>query len=379
MNYTWIELSRRALEHNIGLFRKRIGDERKLLVPVKANAYGHGLKELAPLMVEAGVDWLGVHSLPEALELESLGLEVPILILGYVPFGDLGEVVKRGFRLLVSSWETAEMLARVSAEQGAKTPVHIKVETGTNRQGVSGRDLRILARFVHDSPHLQLEGCATHFANIEDTTNHSYAMKQLSNFERECQALAESNIEPLLKHTASSAATMLFEETHFDMVRTGLSTYGLWPSRETYVSLLKEGGESSFPLQPVLSWKTLVSLIKEVPAGDYIGYGCTYRTTRAIRLAVLPIGYYDGFDRGLSNIGYVLIKGRRAPIRGRICMNLTMVDVTDIPDVRQEDEVVLIGQQGEEEISADLIASMIGSINYEVVARLPAHIPRKIV
>ena len=379
MDYTWIELRREALIHNIALFRKKVGQDKKILVPVKANAYGHGLRELAPIMLEAGVDWLGVHSLREAISLEEQGIEVPILILGYVPFSSLDEVVRRGFRLLVSSWETAEALARISANHQQTTKIHIKVETGTNRQGVSGRELRILARFIHDSPHLILEGCATHFANIEDTTNHTYAMNQLSNFEQECKNLAEGNIKPVLHHTASSAATMLFDITHFDMIRAGLSTYGLWPSRETYVSLLQEGGESSFPLEPVLSWKTLVSLIKEVPAGQYIGYGCTYRTTRSIRMAVLPIGYYDGYDRGLSNIGYVLIRGKRAPIRGRICMNLTMVDVTDIPNVTQEDEVVLIGKQGDEEISADLLASMIASINYEVVARLPAHIPRKIV
>ena len=169
---------------------------------------------------------------------------------------------------------------------------------------------------------------------------------------------------------------MLFGTTHFDMVRVGIASYGLWPSRETYVSLL-EGGKSSFPLQPVLSWKTMIAQIKDVPAGEYIGYGCTYRTTRDIRLAILPIGYYDGYDRGLSNMGYVLIRGQRAPIRGRICMNLTMVDVTDISVVQQEDEVVLIGHQGEEQITADQLAAATGTIHYEFVARLSERIPRQ--
>lgn len=376
MEHTWIELSRQALANNIELFRRHIGEQKKLLVPVKANAYGHGIAEMVPLLSEAGVDWFGVHSLQEAMQVQQTGVEKPILILGYVPMVHLDQVVEHGFRLVISSWETLDALAKVAAAQKKVVPVHIKVETGTNRQGVCGRDLQILARFVEDSPHLTLEGCETHFANIEDTTNHSYAMKQLHRFREEMEALAENGIHPEIRHTASSAATMLFGTTHFDMVRVGIASYGLWPSRETYVSLL-EGGKSSFPLQPVLSWKTMIAQIKDVPAGEYIGYGCTYRTTRDIRLAILPIGYYDGYDRGLSNMGYVLIRGQRAPIRGRICMNLTMVDVTDISVVQQEDEVVLIGHQGEEQITADQLAAATGTIHYEFVARLSERIPRQ--
>ncbi len=378
MEHTWIELSKQALVHNICLFRKHIGEETLLLVPVKANAYGHGIAEMVPQLAEAGVDWFGVHSLQEAIQVQDTGVEKPILILGYVPRGELGQVVERGFRLVVSTWETVDALARVAAAQKKMVPVHIKVETGTHRQGVCGQELQILARYVIDSPHLSLEGCETHFANIEDTTDHSYAMKQLEHFQDEMQVLASSGIQPKLKHTASSAATMLFASTHFDMVRVGIAAYGLWPSRETYVSLL-ERGKASFPLQPVLSWKTIIAQIKHVPAGAYIGYGCSYRTTRDIRLAILPVGYYDGYSRGLSNTGYVLIRGHRAPIRGRICMNLTMVDVTDIPVVHQEDEVVLIGQQGEERISVDQLAATTGTIHYEFVARLPQHIPRTLV
>ncbi|HAA58944.1 MAG TPA: alanine racemase, partial [Myxococcales bacterium] len=369
---TWIELHQQAIEHNIGLFRRHVGEGVKIMVPIKANAYGHGLQQMAVSFEKAGVDWFGVHSLEEAFLAKEVCPDIPVLILGYVPFEALERVVDNDFRLLVSSWETAEALARTAAARQSVVRVHIKIETGTHRQGVNKRDLQILARFVSDSPHLHLEGGVTHFANIEDTTDHSYAMGQLEAFHKELEALQDHGIKPEIIHSASSAATMLFKTTHFDMVRPGLSSYGLWPSRETYVSLL-ENGRSSFPLQPVLSWKTVISLIKDVPAGKYIGYGCSYRTTRDIKLAVLPIGYYDGYDRGLSNIGYVLIRGQRAPIRGRICMNLTMVDVTDIQGVKQEDEVVLIGEQGDEKLSVDLLASMIGSINYEVVARIGQH------
>lgn len=374
--HTWIELDEAAVMHNIGLFRRHIGDK-LLMVAVKGNAYGHGLREIVPMFVRAGIDWFGVHSLDEAIGVRDAGAENNVLILGYVPFERLADAVQRDFHMVIASWETADALARVAASQQKVVPVHIKIETGTNRQGVDGRELQILARFVEDSPYLRLEGLTTHFANIEDTTDHNYAMRQLERFEQQSDSLAKHGIKAEMRHTASSAATMLFRSTHFDMVRLGISAYGLWPSRETYVSLLQEG-HSVFPLRPILSWKTLVSQLKEVKAGAYIGYGCSYRTTRDIRLAVLPIGYYDGYDRGLSNIGYVLIRGKRAPVRGRICMNLMMVDVTDIPEVQQEDEVILIGYQGDEHISADLLASMIGTINYEFVTRLPHHIPRLI-
>lgn len=376
--HTWIALCREAIAHNVRLFRQHVGPDVRLLVPVKANAYGHSIREMAPALVEAGVDWLGVHSLPEAIEVQDTGIQAPVLIVGYVPFAGLKEVVTRGFHLTVSTWETAEAMARAAAELGMIGRVHIKIETGTNRQGVRQRELQILARFVVDSPHLSLEGCSTHFANIEDTTDHTYALGQLANFQTEIDALAAHDIAPKLCHTACSAAAMLFKETHFDMVRTGIAMYGLWPSRETFVSLHQDNRDA-FPLRPILSWKTMIAQIKDVPAGEYVGYGCSFRTTRDIRLAILPIGYYDGYDRGLSNIGYVLVHGKRAPIRGRICMNLTMVDVTDIPGVQQQDEVVLIGEQGDETISVDLLASLIGTINYEVVARLPHHIPRTLV
>lgn len=377
-HHTWIEIDRSAIQHNVALFRKHIGEDVRLLVPIKANAYGHGISTMAQALVESGVDWLGVHSLPEALEVHALGLHVPILILGYVPFSQLEHVVEHDLHLMVSSWDTANHLARTAERLGTAARVHIKLETGTHRQGVSGRELQILARFVSDSPHLSLEGCAMHFANIEDTTDHSYAMRQLQNFHRELDALKEQDIVPPLRHTACSAAVMLFQETHFELVRTGIAAYGLWPSRETFVSMHQKDRDA-FPLRPVLSWKTLIAQIKDVPSGEYIGYGCSYRTTRAIRLAILPVGYYDGLGRGLSNVGHVLVRGKRAPIRGRICMNLMMVDVTDIADVQQEDEVILIGQQGDETLTADWMASLQGTIHYEVVARLPHHIPRILV
>ena len=223
-----------------------------------------------------------------------------------------------------------------------------------------------------------LEGISSHFANIEDTTDHSYAGLQLENFRRNLERLTEAGIKIPLRHMSCSAAAMLFPKTHFEMVRVGIGVYGLWPSRETYVSCLMAKKEP-IQLRPVLSWKARVAQLKTVPAGAFVGYGCTYRATRRLRLALAPVGYYDGYPRQLSNVAYVLVKEKRAPLRGRVAMDFIALDVTDIPGVKREDEVVLLGKEGAETLTADTLAGWAGTINYEIVARLNPEIPRIVV
>lgn len=217
-----------------------------------------------------------------------------------------------------------------------------------------------------------------HFANIEDTTNHEYAEFQLRNFRSLVAAMSALKIKPDIRHTASSAAAILFKKTHFEMIRPGIAVYGHWPSKETYLSYRLKGGQNDL-FKPVLSWKTRITQLKQLPPDSFVGYGCTYRTTTATRLAVLPIGYYDGYDRALSNRAYVLVGDRRAPVRGRICMNLTMVDTTDIKKVKLEDVAIIIGKGTRESISAEQVADWSGTINYEILARLSPLTPRLIV
>ncbi|MBD3403596.1 alanine racemase, partial [candidate division GN15 bacterium] len=216
------------------------------------------------------------------------------------------------------------------------------------------------------------------FANIEDTTRHEYADQQLKNFKTLVARLNKAGIKPGILHTASSAAMILFEKTRFDLVRPGISLYGYWPSKETYLSYRLHGGDNDI-FRPVLSWRTKITQIKRVPADSFIGYGCTYRTTAATRLAVLPVGYYDGYPRALSNQAYVLINGRRAPVRGRICMNLMMVDITDIKGVKPGAEVTLIGVDGDEVLTAGSLADWAGTIHYEILGRLSQGSRRRIV
>ncbi len=371
----WVEVDAAALRGNVAEFRRRLGTGPLLGAVVKSNAYGHGMLEIAALARAAGADWLCVNNLDEAVGLREAGHDAPLLVMGYIPLADLGEAVARDVRPVVYNVATVEALERHAASARRRVRVHVKAETGTNRQGVLEADVPAFVRRIRASGWLELEGLTTHFANIEDTTDHSFAEAQIAAFHRvEALVAAEGGPAPI-RHSACSAASLLFNRTHLDLARIGISLYGLWPSRETYVSCL-ERGKPSLDLKPVLTWKTRIAQVKDVPEGGYVGYGCTWRATRPTRIAVLPLGYHEGYDRRLSGVAHVLIHGKRAPVRGRVCMNMCMVDVTDIPDAAVEDEAVLLGRQGQERISAEQVASWCGTISYEVVSRIHPSLPR---
>lgn len=375
----WIELSRHALRHNIGSLARLAGP--RLLAPsVKSNAYGHGLQQIVSLLAETDhCRYVTVHSLDEAIACRDSGWTRQIMVLGPITTAALGEVLAHDFEPAIFDLRTLRELGKIGDRRGVAVRTHLKLETGTNRQGFTAKELPPVAELYRKYRSLgKPYGASMHFANIEDTTNHEYAEFQLRNYRSLVALLKKLGLTPKVCHTASSAATILFEKTRFDLVRPGISVYGHWPSKETYLSYRMQGGANRL-FQPVLTWKTRVTQIKNVPADSFVGYGCTYRTTAPTRLAIAPIGYYDGYDRGLSNRAYVLIRGRRAPVRGRICMNLMMVDVTDIRGVRLHDEITLLGSQGDDAVTAEQIGEWAGTINYEVLARLSSATPRIIV
>lgn len=373
----WIELSRPALEQNVKALA-RLARGRTLAPSVKANAYGHGLPQIVSMLIPLKqVEYLSVHSIEEAITCREHGWRRKIMMLGPVAPAALGLVVKCDLEPVVCERETLLALGKLSKRAGKQIRTHVKLETGTNRQGITEKELTTFAAIYKRYPLLKPYGASTHFANIEDTTSHEYALYQLDQFQKLVSRMRKLGIGPKVRHTASSAAMILFEKTHFDLVRPGISFYGHWPSKETYVSFRMSGGHNDL-FAPTLSWKTRVTQIKHVKAGAFVGYGCTYRTTAPTKLAILPIGYYDGYARSLSNQAYVLIRGKRAPVRGRICMNLMMVDITHIPGVKLHEPVTLIGRDREESISAEQLGSWAGSINYEILARLSAAIPRLI-
>lgn len=372
---SWVEVSREALTHNLQLFRALVRPSAGILAVVKANAYGHGLELVARHCVEQGAAMLGVHSADEVRAVRRLDLGVPVLAMGYLAPGQVGEVVDEQVHVLLSSRHVLESLAAHAVRLGRPLPVHVKVDTGTNRQGVAPEEAGELAAAAA-ARGLAVVGVATHFANIEDTTDHSYALSQLERFRRAAAAVREAVGEVPFVHAACSAAALLFREADFSLVRVGISLYGYWPSKETYLSWLLAHGRDGVRLAPALAWRAVVGQVKTVSAGAPVGYGLTFRTTRLSQIAVLPVGYAEGLPRALSNRARVLLHGRTAPVAGRVCMNITMVDVTDIPGVQEGDVATLIGEDGEERVSAEEVAEHAATINYEILAGISPLLPR---
>ena len=375
----WVEISERAYASNLRFFRRLLGPDVELSAVVKSNAYGHGVDLVAALAARHGADSFCVHSLDEALALRRAGLSHDVLIMGPVPLERLGEAVAEDFRVALFTRDSARRLAELAAAAGRPARIHLKLETGTYRQGIDEDELEGFIDFLGGHPRLAVDGAYTHFANVEDTTRQDYAERQLERFAAAIRRLRAAGLEPAKRHTACSAASLVVPHTHFEMVRLGISQYGLWSSKETYLSYRLDHPGDEAVLKPVLSWKTRITQLKRVPAGSYVGYGCTYQTTRETRIAVLPVGYADGYDRRFSNQAHVLVRGRRAPVRGRVCMNLTMVDVTDVSGVELGDEVVLLGRQGDQEVTADHLAALAGTISYEIVTRVNWELPRILV
>jgi len=380
---SWCEVSQAAIQANIALLRQRIGPAVRLGVVVKADAFGHGLIPCATAMVEAGADWLIVNFAYEAIALRQAGITAPIYICGNVSVAQAPQVVATQARVVLYDADVAHALHQATQGTDTIVPVHLKIETGTHRQGLPLAEALELGRLVQALDGLVLEGITTHYADIEDTTDHRFARQQLTTLQAAQAAFHEAGFEVPIIHSANSAATLLWKEAHGSLVRVGIAAYGLWPSTETYVTLLQTAGHRPDPtipeLSPVLSWRTRVAQVKTVPVGGYVGYGRTYRATHPMKIAVLPLGYHEGYDRRLSNLGYVLLHGMRAPVCGRICMNMMMVDVTHIPEVGVGSVATLLGTDGDEQVSAEQLAAWMGTINYEVISRIHPSQPRVVI
>lgn len=378
MHTQWCEVSRDLLTSNYREFQRLAGAETVIAPVVKANAYGHGLVEVASVLREAGATWLCVNEIAEAVRLRAAGDTGTIYVVGYVPRGDLQAVVDSRAEIVVYNGETVDWLAELSRSAAQPIRLHVKLETGNNRQGIEADAALKLVQTIQQTPGLALGGVSTHFADIEDTTDHAFAMSQLARFRDFTVRLRQHGIDPGVRHCNNTAATILYPETYFDLARVGIGVYGMWPSRETMVTAF-QARRHQITLRPTLTWKARVAQVKTVGKGQFIGYGRSYQTTHPTTLAIIPVGYYDGYDRRLSNLAHVLIRGQRAPVRGRVCMNMIMVDVTHIGDVALEDEVVLLGAQGDQVITAEQLAGWIGTINYEVTTRINDRIPRVVV
>ena len=369
---SWIEISKNKLKSNLQTIRKIVGPKTIIMPCIKANAYGHGLETMAQIFVENGIQWLAVFSLEEARRLRLAGITQNILVMGYVREKDLSETVNLKLRIFISDYQTAETLSQTTGKKHEKVPIHIKIDTGLSRFGVLNNEALNLIKKIQKLPGLVIEGLATHFATADEFKKRGYFKRQLQNFNILIKQLTDLGIYIPIIHSANSSTVLLYPQAHFQMVRPGLALYGYYDNKE----IKSYCHRKHINLEPILSFKTRVALIKKIPAGRLVSYGYNFRTKKETKIAVIPVGYYDGLDIHNSNKGYVLIKDKKAKILGRVCMNATIVDITNISNVHKDDEVVIIGEQGKQSITADDIARITNSINYEVLTRLRETMPR---
>jgi alanine racemase len=387
MHYSsYIELSRKALEKNIRFLKRRIGKAAVFSSVIKGNAYGHNIEDFVPLAVKCGLKHFSVFSVEEAAAASAyLPNGCNLMIMGYIDNEDLEWAIARGISFYVFDRGRLEAAVAKARTLGMKAHVHLEIETGLNRTGFEERELeRALDIVGRNRDSIVVEGVCTHFAGAESIANFWRISNQIQRFKDTVPLLERQGLSGFTKHTACSAAALRYPETIMDMVRFGIAQYGYWPSMETRIQYFlerEEHGEAhgQNPLRAVLTWKSRIMGIREVKTGEYVGYGVIYQTSRAQRIAAVPIGYSHGFARSLSNLGYVLVHGRRSPVVGFVSMNAITIDVSHIPDVCTGDEVVIVGRQGKNEISIGSFSDMSRNLNYEVLVRIPSDIPRVIV
>jgi alanine racemase len=365
---TWLEIDVDAIAHNVRHVKKIVGRDVRLLAVLKADAYGHGAVKVARTALNNGATHCGVASVNEAIVLRQAGISAPVLVLGYTPAWQAREALRHDVAITLYNRDVARAFSRAAIELHVEARAHVKVDTGMGRLGLLPGETPDFVHDVRNLPGLTLEGIFTHFS-IADEADLGYTRRQLECFQEVLAELRVQGVTFPLVHAANSAALLRLPESRFTMVRLGLAMYGLAPSPA--VSLPPE-------LHPALTWKTTVAQVKTLSAGSYVSYGNTYQTQGEETIAVIPVGYADGFRRAPMHWGEVLVKGQRAPIVGRVCMDQTMVNVSHIPDVRVGDEVVLIGSQGDATITAEDVAERLGTINYEVVSVIMARVPRSL-
>ena len=379
---TWIEIDSHALHHNVESFLRLIPKTTRFMAVIKSNAYGHGLVQVAKLLAESRIlnqesgikihdskfmihdsrIWFGVDSITEASRLRREEIGSPIFVLGYTLPSRIEEAADKNIVLTVSSSEALKEIAALKA----RPEFHLKVDTGMHRQGFLPSETLKLIKLIKLFK-LAPQGIYTHFASAKDSDDRRYTIRQVTQFGGVISEFEKAGFRNLIRHAAASGGALLFPESHLDMVRVGMGMYGYAPSEEFKIQNSKF---KNIELKPVLTWKTIVCEVKEILKGSYVGYDNTERVKRNTKIAVLPVGYWHGYDRGLSNIGEVLIQGKRARVLGRVSMDMLVVDVTDIRGIKDKDEAVLIGKSGRGSLWADELAGRIGTTQYEFLTRL---------
>lgn len=376
LNRTWVEVDYGAIEKNAKTLKGLLADEVVMMAVVKSNAYGHGMVESAAAALRGGASWLAVDEVTEAFTLRAHGIKCPILVLGYTLPDFYALAADKKISLTLSSLESLQRLAKMCLSK--KLRIHLKFDTGLYRQGILETHIQQMIRTISAKKFPAIiEGAYTHFAIMEDPMRQEYSKMQARLFKSMVAKLNQKGFTPIT-HASASSGILFSKDFHFDMSRAGIALYGLWPSPEIKKWVQGSAGDSAetTTLIPALSWKTIVTEIKLVNKGAKIGYDLTYTAEKNSRIAIIPVGYWHHFPRSLSNKGQVLIRGKRANVIGRVSMDMTILDVTHIPSIEQGDEVVILGRQDKEHISAEELALKMGTINYETVTCINPLIPR---
>jgi alanine racemase len=376
-----IEINPIAHKENIDFLKKTFGKKVILSSVVKGNAYGHGLKEFAEMAYSNGITHFSVFDVEEAkIVFDTLGKKATVLIMGFVADDDLPWVIENQIEFFVFERYRLAKATKEAKKLKKKAIIHIEVETGMNRTGFDLKTISSVAKhLIKEKESLHFKGLCTHYAGAESIANYYRVTKQIEIFNKADAIMQSFGIEPEIRHSACSAASMMFPETRMDLVRVGIIQYGLWPSQEVLVTYLNSKKKKIDPLQRVISWKSEIMNVKRVKSGEFIGYGTSYMAKDNMKIATIPLGYSHGYSRSLSNQGRVLIDGKRCGVVGTINMNMLSIDVTEVEHIKKGDEVVLIGDQGSSSISVSSFGELNNLLNYEFLSRISKSIPRKII
>ncbi len=380
-NTSYIEISRTAYKNNIRYLKRIIGKEVRFSSVIKGNAYGHGVHNIVPLAEEAGIDHFSVFSAKEALDAQKVKSPYSqIMIMGLLDDEEIEWVIKNDIEFFVFDMGRLEKTLEIARKLGKKARIHIEMETGFNRTGFDYHQRKeLVAILKKNREHFIFEGLCTHYAGAESIANYLRIKNQIALYRKISNYFSRNELIPNLKHTACSAAALTYPNTIMDMVRFGIAQYGFWPSPETHMFRFRKDPKESNPLRRLISWKSKVMVVKDVQPGQFVGYGSSYLANKKMKIAIIPVGYANGFSRSLSNMGRVLIRGKRVPVIGTVTMNTMTVNVTDVPGVEKGDEVVIIGKQKRMSISIASFCELSDQLNYQLLTRLPVEIPRYIV
>ena len=372
-----IEISESALRNNIDFLKSTLGHTCQLSAVVKGNAYGHGISTYVPVAEKCGVGHFSVFSADEAFKAKQVLTDSQVMIMGFIDPNDIHWAIEQNVSFFVFDQGRLEIALQVAKKIGKPAHIHIEFDTGMNRTGFTKKEIKpVIDLLKANQEHLITEGFCTHYAGAESIANDVRVRQQIKAFKQLDEWMGKKGIVPKNRHTACSAAAMSYPKTRMDMARVGIMQYGFWPNRETFINYLSGKTDKTDPLKRVITWKSKIMTTHQVKPGEFIGYGTSYMAESDTKIAIVPVGYAHGYSRSLSNQGRVLINGQRMGIISMVNMNMLIVDVTNIPESKVGDEVVLIGKQGDLEISVSSFGELSVQLNYELLTRLPHDIPR---